>query len=129
MASSLVVHGAVFAVGALVGGGIAATITRKSETTSSQIITRSQQPVAPLLQVETAGNAVLTHNVGIVPPPLKYGSPGEQSPPLYEGRFPTLLTRANYRPTRPQGICGWLRSSVEAPGLGTSCGPCPQKRF
>jgi endonuclease G len=80
MANSLVIHGAVFAVGALVGGGIAATISRKSEATSPQNITRTQQPVAPILQVGTTGNAVIATNVGVVSPPLKYGNPGMQPP-------------------------------------------------
>lgn len=96
MANSLVVHGAVFAVGALVGGGIAATIARKNESTPSQLTTRPQQPVAPLLQVETTGNAVITPNLSIVSPPLKYGNPGAQPPLMCEGRFPTPLTRANH---------------------------------
>lgn len=76
MANSLVVHGAIFAVGALVGGGIAATIARKNETTSPQNITRPKQPVAPILQVGTTGNAVITTDVGVISPPLKHGSPG-----------------------------------------------------
>ena len=76
MANSLVVHGAVFAIGALVGGGIAATITRKNETTSLQSITRPQQPATPILQVGTTGNAVIAPNLGVVSPPLKYGNPG-----------------------------------------------------
>ena len=101
MANSLVVHGAVFAVGALVGGGIAATVARRNETTSPQVISRSQQPGVPLLQVETTGNAVITPNVGIVSPPLKYGNPGAQSPLLCKGHSPTYPTRTNYRPTRP----------------------------
>ena len=76
MANSLVVHGAIFAVGALVGGGIATTIARKNETASLQNITRPQQPVLPIIQVGTTGNAVITPNVGVVSPPLKYGNPG-----------------------------------------------------
>ena len=108
MANSLIVHGAVFAVGALVGGGIAATIARKNETTSSQSITRPHQPVAPILQVGTTGNAVITSNSGVVSPPLKYGNPGMQSPSLCKGYFPMFVTRANYRPTHPQSLCGWL---------------------
>ncbi|KAF9646848.1 hypothetical protein BDM02DRAFT_3252906 [Thelephora ganbajun] len=76
MANSLVVHGAIFAAGALVGGGIATTIVRKNETTLSQSITRLQQPVAPILQIGTTGDAVVTSNVGVVSPPLKYGNPG-----------------------------------------------------
>ena len=76
MANSLVVHGAIFAVGALVGGGIATTIARKTDTTSSLSITRPQQPVTPILQVGTTGNAVITSEGGAVSPPLKYGNPG-----------------------------------------------------
>lgn len=98
MANSLFIHGAVFAVGALVGGGIAATVARKNETTSSQGIARPQQPVAPILQVGTTGNAVIANNVGVVSPPLKYGNPGMQFQPLCnpifyhlcnQGRLPT----------------------------------------
>jgi len=76
MANSLVVHGAIFAVGALVGGGIATTIARKNETTSSQSVTRPQQPATPILQVGATGNGVIIPNVGVMPPPLKYGDPG-----------------------------------------------------
>lgn len=84
MANSLVVHGAIFAVGALVGGGIATTIARKNETTSSRGITHPQQPVAPILQVGTTGKAVITSEVGVISPPLKYGNPGAWSPSLCE---------------------------------------------
>ena len=76
MANSLVVHGAIFAVGALVGGGIAATIARKNETTSFQSIARPQQPVAPIVQVGATGKAVIASDVGVVSPSLKYGNPG-----------------------------------------------------
>lgn len=76
MANSLVVHGAIFAVGALVGGGIATTIARKTEATPSQSIARPQQPAAPILQVGTTGNAVIASEGGVVFPPLKYGNPG-----------------------------------------------------
>lgn len=106
MANSLVVHGAIFAVGALVGGGIATAVAQKRETAPSQSVARSQQPVAPILQVGTTGNAVITPNVGVLCPPLRYGSPGTLPLPLREGSFPMSLTRPNYRPTRPQSICG-----------------------
>ena len=76
MANSLVVHGAIFAVGALVGGGIAAAVARKNERISPQSVTRAQQPVAPILQVGATGNAVVTPGVDVLYPPLKYGSPG-----------------------------------------------------
>lgn len=76
MANSLVVHGAIFAVGALVGGGIAAAVARKTERISPQSVTRAQQPVAPILQVGATGSAVVTPNVDVLYPPLKYGSPG-----------------------------------------------------
>jgi len=92
MANSLVVHGAIFAVGALVGGGIASTIARKNETTSSQGITRPQQPVAPILQVGTTGNAVIISDAGVVSPPLKYGNPGAWSPTLLKDIFPYLCS-------------------------------------
>lgn len=108
MANSLAVHGAVFAVGALVGGGIAATFARKNETTLSQSITRPQQPVAPILQVGITGHAVITPNVGVISPTLKYGNPGAQSPSVYAGYFLMFLARTNYRPARPQCLRGRL---------------------
>jgi len=129
MANSLVVHGAIFAVGALVGGGIATAIARKNETTSSRGIMRPQQPVAPILQVGTTGSAVITSDVGVISPPLKYGNPGAWSPSPCEGYFIMSLFRSNYRPTRPQSLCGWLRSPIEAPRLGASCSPNPHELF
>lgn len=105
MANSLVVHGAIFAVGALVGGGIATTIARKNEPTSLQSGARPQQPVAPIVQVGTTGKAVITSDVGVVSPPLKYGNPGMWSPPFCEvcsyacdqGQLPT---NSSAKPTR-----------------------------
>lgn len=129
MANSLVVHGAVFAVGALVGSGIAVIVARKDRSTSSQNVTPTQQSAVPVLQVGTTGRAVITPNVGIMSPPLKYGNPGMQSPPLCQGCFPTPVTRTNCRPTRPQSLCSWLRSSIEAPRLGVSCSLSPQTLF
>ena len=129
MTNSLVVNGAIFAVGALVGGGIASTIARKNETTSSRGITRPQQPVAPILQVGTTGNAIIVSDVGVASPPLKYGNPGAWSPTLCEGCFSISVFRANYRPTRPQSLCGRLRSSIETPCLGASCGSNPYTLF
>ena len=76
MANSFVVQGAIFAVGALVGGGIATAVARKNEPISPQSPTRPQQPVFPILQAGTTGNAAGISNVGVVRPPLKYGNPG-----------------------------------------------------
>jgi endonuclease G len=76
MANSLVVQGAIFAVGALVGGGIATAVARKNETVPPQSIAIPQQPVLPVLQVGTTGNAVIAPNFAIASPPLKYGNPG-----------------------------------------------------
>jgi endonuclease G, mitochondrial len=74
MANSFVVQGAIFAVGALVGGGIATVVARKNDAISPQSAILSQQPVVPVLQVGTTGNAVITP--GVAYPPLKYGNPG-----------------------------------------------------
>ncbi|KAF9792277.1 hypothetical protein BJ322DRAFT_31328 [Thelephora terrestris] len=76
MANSLVVHGAIFAVGALVGGGIATAVAQKREKIPPQSVVRSQQPVAPILHVGTAGNAVVAPDAAVLCPPLKYGNPG-----------------------------------------------------
>lgn len=76
MANSLVVQGAIFAVGALVGGGIATAVARKNEAISPLNATFPQPPVAPILQVGTTGNPVIAPNVDVAHPPLKYGNPG-----------------------------------------------------
>jgi endonuclease G len=83
MANSLVAHGAIFAVGALVGGGIATAVIRKNSATSLQTVALPQYATTPILQVETIGNAVInTPDVGVVSPPLKYGNPGVYLSPL-----------------------------------------------
>ena len=49
------------------------------------------------------------------------------------GRHPSvkcilmLVTRTDYRPTHPQSLCCRVRSSIEAPGLGTSRDPIPRR--
>lgn len=108
MPNSLVIHGAIFAVGALVGGSIATAVARKKEGISPRSVTRPQQPVAPILQLGTVGDAVITPNVGTVRPPLKYGNPGISSLQLCEAHFLMSVVRSNNRPARPQSLRYWL---------------------
>lgn len=78
MANSLLVHSAIFAVGALIGGGVATAVAKKKDSNLPHTSASLQQPSAPILQVRpTTGNAVIDRpNVGVIPLPLKYGNPG-----------------------------------------------------
>jgi hypothetical protein len=111
MANSLVVHGAIFAVGALVGGGIVTTIARKNEHTSFQSVARPQQPVPPIVQVGTTGKAVITSDVGVVSPPLKYGNPGMWLPSFCEVR--SYACDQGQLPTSSSAKPMWLGTTAD----------------
>ena len=105
MANSLVIQGAIFAVGALVGGGIATAVARKNHTVSPQSVTLPQQPI---LHVGTTGDTLIAPNAGVVCPPLKHGNPGTYVPLFSEELFPMSVVRPSHRPTHSQSVCGRL---------------------
>jgi len=75
------IHAAVFAAGALLGGGIATVVT--SRKTEQLVPIRSSVGVGstprPVLEVESAGKAkVLDTAIALLPPVLKYGNPGNK---------------------------------------------------
>lgn len=80
MPGSVMIHAAVFAAGALLGGGIAAVVT--SRKTEQLVPTRSSMVVStprPVLEVDAAGKAkVLDTAIALLPPVLKYGNPGNK---------------------------------------------------
>jgi endonuclease G len=71
MTSSTLVHAAVFAVGAVVGGGIATVVGRKSQQPLPAYV-----PPTPIIEVGTTGTATISANVGGISPVLTYGNPG-----------------------------------------------------
>ena len=78
MASSTIVHAAVFAVGAIVGGGVATAVASRNK---SQVVPPPATAPPPMMDMKGKTQAVM-----IKPPPgalvqtdtavLKYGNPG-----------------------------------------------------
>lgn len=103
MPSGAIVHAAVFAVGAIVGGGVATAVARKREATviSPPVVTQGIPTQAPVLDVR-GGNA---SGILMKPPPgvvtevdnavLKYGHPGMFNA-VFESGYSCLV--ASYRP-------------------------------
>ena len=111
MASSTIVHAAVFAVGALVGGGVATAVASRNKPRDMLPPVPAQRPVPPIMDMK--------EGVLVKPPPgatvqidtsvLKYGHPGARIQSSYfasrehdysdsndEGPVSDLLVRRAY---------------------------------
>ncbi len=80
MAGSALVHAAVFADGALVGGSVAAAVaSRKREIPHAGQNTQVSSTKYPIIEVGPGGNAQISKvasSGGVIAPPLRYGNPG-----------------------------------------------------
>jgi endonuclease G, mitochondrial len=77
MPSSVLVHAAVFAVGATVGGGIATVLAKQREKLANTTA-KNASILAPVVEVDARGAPQISGvpAVPFVSPILKYGNPG-----------------------------------------------------
>lgn len=117
--NSAAVHGAVFAVGALVGGGIATAVVSKRQIPvpptatfpSAQLPAQKVTLAPPIIQMGPKGDAHLvtpSTSPAVIEPVLKYGNPGERATHTYD---PTVMRKNmnyNLRPSeqRSRVTCG-----------------------
>lgn len=85
MPANVFVHAAVFTAGALIGGGVAATVARRQSLVPPKpqavIIEPTPRPRPPIIEISSGGKAAVTDlalSVPAIPPVLKYGHPGMQ---------------------------------------------------
>lgn len=119
MPAGTIVHAAFFAVGALVGGGVAAAVATGRRQAP---VAPPTQPTQPVLDVK-GGTVTQVGSLSqiVLPPVLKYGNPGTYScaqsdtltRQLHLRELPNLtmihiVFRAYFRPARPHGVCCWL---------------------
>ena len=83
MPSSSLVQAAIFAAGAIVGGGVTAVVTSKRQR-PAETVSSSQAAIStispPVVGLGSKGNAELSSAVSLAPlatSVLKYGNPGE----------------------------------------------------
>jgi endonuclease G, mitochondrial len=109
MASSTIIHAACFAVGALVGGGIASAISASSAKRSIQVPTQAEPSKAPIVQIQpstgvtgiTAPDAVVKVDSTV----LKHGNPGPITDLLVRKAYVAGYDRRLRHPA-------WVRSLV-----------------
>ena len=81
MPGATIVHAAAFAVGALVGGGTMAVVSaRRQQATPAAVPAVPPTPPQAVVDVKPGGvtriSPQVASSVGVLPPVLKYGSPG-----------------------------------------------------
>ncbi|KAL0947314.1 hypothetical protein HGRIS_013433 [Hohenbuehelia grisea] len=110
MPGSAVVHAAVFAAGAVIGGGIAAAVT------SRRRVAVPVQTQAPIVEVGAAGHAEIAKHVSagtLLPPVLKYGNPGPIVDPLIRKAYVAAYDRRLRHPA-------WTAEHLTLASLGRS---------
>jgi hypothetical protein len=79
MPSSSIVHAAVFTAGALLGGGIAAAVSRSQRPGQAIPLPGQVRTPAPVIDVDATGRTTVSSSIipkSDLPPVLKYGHPG-----------------------------------------------------
>jgi endonuclease G, mitochondrial len=89
MPSSVIIHAAYFAAGAVIGGGIVTAVSKKRQIRSipspqfsapTVDLRQSGTIIPPIVEIGTGGDARITNAAAVMtlaPPVLKYGNPGE----------------------------------------------------
>ncbi|KAJ8519877.1 hypothetical protein ONZ45_g3236 [Pleurotus djamor] len=117
MAGSVFVHAAVFAAGALVGGGVAAAVaSKKREFPVVAQNTQMTSPRPPIIEVGPGGVATLSPAAGtgtVLAPPLKYGNPGPIADPLVRKAYVAAYDRRLRHPA-------WTAEHLTLASLGKS---------
>lgn len=104
MSGSTAVKAAIFAAGALVGGGVTAFVTSRYQPTSNRPLLGVSTSPAPTVVFDEASKAKSV-DVGIAPPSLlspilKFGRPGQYQQCFrpFMATFPRTIARSNRRP-------------------------------
>ncbi|RPD65858.1 hypothetical protein L226DRAFT_500014 [Lentinus tigrinus ALCF2SS1-7] len=116
MASSTIVHAAVFAVGALVGGGVATAVASRKRDAYPAVTT--QVPHPPVVDVKVGEGAVMKAPpagaaVQVETAVLKYGHPGPVSDLLVRRAYITAYDRQRRHPA-------WTAEHLTLASLGKS---------
>ncbi|KZT03557.1 uncharacterized protein LAESUDRAFT_814639 [Laetiporus sulphureus 93-53] len=85
MPGASIVHAAFFAVGALVGGGVAAAVSANRRQTTVPVQTIQPHPSQPIVDVKEGGGAQISPASAasvVLPPVLRHGNPGPVSDQL-----------------------------------------------
>ncbi|KAF9532418.1 hypothetical protein CPB83DRAFT_847820 [Crepidotus variabilis] len=132
MSGSAAVHAAVFAAGALLGGGIATVVSSRRRPTQPILVpapTQSKAP-APVISLDKSGNTRISTELSVtsnLPPALKHGHPGPVSDVLIRKAYAAGYDR---RLRHPSWTAEHLtKASLSKPGGGKSSGDRSNSKF
>jgi len=115
MPSSSLVRAAIFAAGAVVGGGVATVLGRKQRSESPVLVispTSKPGTTQPVLEFGVSGSPVLYGGSALVPV-LKYGNPGPVSDQLIRKAYVAAYDRQHRHPA-------WTAEHLTLASLGRS---------